>query len=343
MTDKGSRSLPLRHALALGLLHGPTELLPISSSAHTTLVPWLARWPYDELDPELRKAFEVALHAGTAAALLMRPPEGSGSCRSGGEGAAAAAQGSPSRPRGGVGLGFLAAALTPPALMGYALGGRIERWLGTPATIAVGLLVGSAATGASEMYARKARPTRARGAALFATPAHQPHDTDAYQPHDTNTHRPHDADARQPQDTGAHPARSASLRDGLVLGLAQSLALVPGVSRSGATVAAARVRGFSRRDSDRLSWSVGLPVIAGAALLKGTHLAREGTPRGLRLPLAAGAASALLSTLATAKLLDAERRAALVPACAAYRTALAAIVIRRMREDTSQHAPSPKK
>ena len=64
-------ALPLRHAVALGALHGPAELLPISSSGHVTLVPWLAGWPYPELDPELRKAFEIALHAGTAAALLI--------------------------------------------------------------------------------------------------------------------------------------------------------------------------------------------------------------------------------------------------------------------------------
>ena len=66
-----ARSLPARHALALGLLHGPAELLPVSSSGHTTLVPWLLGWPYPSLDPELRKAFEVALHAGTAAGLLL--------------------------------------------------------------------------------------------------------------------------------------------------------------------------------------------------------------------------------------------------------------------------------
>ena len=66
-----AEALPLRHAVALGLLHGPAELLPVSSSAHITLVPWLLGWPYAELDPELRKAFEVVLHAGTAAALLI--------------------------------------------------------------------------------------------------------------------------------------------------------------------------------------------------------------------------------------------------------------------------------
>ena len=64
-------ALPARHALALGLLHGPTELLPVSSSGHITLVPFLLGWPYPDLEPDLRKAFEVALHAGTAAGLLI--------------------------------------------------------------------------------------------------------------------------------------------------------------------------------------------------------------------------------------------------------------------------------
>ncbi len=145
------------------------------------------------------------------------------------------------------------------------------------------------------------------------------------------------------RESGARSAANAGPRDGLALGLAQSLALVPGVSRSGATLAAARARGFSREDSDRLSWTVGLPVIAGAALLKGMRLAREGTPRGLRLPLAAGTAGAFVSTLLSTQVLGPQRRAALLPASLAYRGALATLVIRRMRDNTSQHAPSSKK
>lgn len=139
----GARStsrLPLRHAVTLGLLHGPSELLPISSSAHTALVPWLSGWRYDELDPDLRKSFEVALHAGTAAALLLRPP----GVRFGGK------------------ASFLIPALAPPALAGYALGAQVERRLGTPGTIAAGLLAGSVAIGAGEMFNRKGCPTRAR-------------------------------------------------------------------------------------------------------------------------------------------------------------------------------------
>ena len=52
-------------------MQGPAELLPVSSSGHLVLVPALLGWRYGELDPELRKSFEVALHAGTAFALLI--------------------------------------------------------------------------------------------------------------------------------------------------------------------------------------------------------------------------------------------------------------------------------
>src|SRR4051812_43956078 len=58
-------------AVALGTVQGPAELLPVSSSAHLSLLPWFAGWEWDGVDPEARKSFEVALHAGAAAALLI--------------------------------------------------------------------------------------------------------------------------------------------------------------------------------------------------------------------------------------------------------------------------------
>ena len=63
--------LPLPHAIALGTVQGPAELLPVSSSGHLVLLPAMLHWPYRQLDPEIRKSFEVALHAGGAAALLI--------------------------------------------------------------------------------------------------------------------------------------------------------------------------------------------------------------------------------------------------------------------------------
>jgi undecaprenyl-diphosphatase len=134
---------------------------------------------------------------------------------------------------------------------------------------------------------------------------------------------------------GTRLTAAADMNDGLALGLAQAVALIPGVSRSGATIAAARARGFSRIDADRLSWQVGLPVIAGAALLKGTRLVREGVPRELRAPLIAGAASAFASTLLSARLLGPRQRAVLLPASTMYRGVLAGLVVRRMRDNTT--------
>jgi undecaprenyl-diphosphatase len=67
----GGDHLRPAQAIALGALQGPAELLPVSSSGHLVLVPELLGWSYGELDAETRKSFEVALHAGTALALLI--------------------------------------------------------------------------------------------------------------------------------------------------------------------------------------------------------------------------------------------------------------------------------
>src|ERR1700694_4310435 len=111
--------VPARPAVALGLLQGPTELLPISSSAHTTLLPWLLDWPYAELEGERRKSFELALHAGAGVALMlqMRPQLGRLADELDGERALS-----------------LALSAAPAALAGLTLRGPIERRLGGPRT-----------------------------------------------------------------------------------------------------------------------------------------------------------------------------------------------------------------
>jgi undecaprenyl-diphosphatase len=135
-----------RQAIALGLLQGPTELLPISSSAHTSLLPSLAGWSYSELDDELRKAFEVALHAGAGAALAIHM-----------RGDLIAELARLDRRR----VLVIALALAPPAVAGLALGGQIERRLGGPRSIAAGLIGGAAAMALADMRA----PRGADGAA----------------------------------------------------------------------------------------------------------------------------------------------------------------------------------
>lgn len=255
-------------AIVLGAVQGPTELLPVSSSAHLTLIPWLVGWDEDGRDPELQKSFEVSLHAGAAAALLI------GQRRV----IAEELRSFDARKASVLALSFL-----PPAVCGLAFERPIERRLGGPLSTAIGLLAGAAA-----MVAADRRPQR--------------------------------------RDRGR-----ATAADGLALGLAQAAALAPGISRNGATLTAARWRGFTRQHSNLLSRTVALPVIVGASLLKGVRLRKRGVSPGLRAAIATGAAVSFASTLASQRLIGlVERDRALWP-YAAYRLALATAVVARMR------------
>ncbi|HLM86198.1 MAG TPA: undecaprenyl-diphosphate phosphatase [Solirubrobacteraceae bacterium] len=285
------------HAIALGLLQGPTELLPVSSSAHTTLLAWFARWPYARLDGGRRKSFEVVLHtgAGLALALSMRR-----------ELLREAAHLDRRR------MGVVALSLAPAALAGYALGGTIERRLGGPRSIAAGLAVGAVAMAAADSRATDA--ITAEGTQAGAGQGRSRHDE-------------------------GRPFEDARARDGLALGLAQAAALMPGVSRNGATLTVARARGFSRAGAQALSWHAGLPVIFGASALKAVRLRQTGLSREGRLTLALGAGSAFLSTLASARMLERQLREgqSLLPS-SLYRCALAALVLARVRADATANA-----
>jgi undecaprenyl-diphosphatase len=271
--------LPARHAIALGALQGPTELLPVSSSGHLVVVPNLLGWRYAELDPELRKSFEVALHAGTAAALLI------------GLRAEVAEYLHEFGPRNLVTLGL---SFAPAAIVAYRYERVIERRLSEPLPVALGLIVGSI------------------GMAL--------------------------ADGRPQQRT----REQTSLRDAVVIGLAQACALAPGISRNGATLTAARLLGFRRRDANIISRQIALPVIVGAAVLKGIRLAtRRDLPPGTAYGMGAGAAAAFGSTLVSMRLIAMlERSRSLLP-YAGYRTLLAGIVLARLRRRRSRAARIP--
>jgi undecaprenyl-diphosphatase len=320
--------LSLPHALALGLAHGPTELLPISSSAHTILIPFLAGWPYAELDPELRKSFEVALHAGTAAALLadLRSVEshpGLGAVLqrfaarrqdaiaaaprpAGAVSGDAATRTTATSQAGGSATGdtalptpgpsdfparqalLVALSFIPPAIVGYTFEQPLQRRLSGPSTIVAGLLLG--------------------GVAMAL------------------------ADARAP--AGTRALSQGSALDGLLLGVAQTFALIPGVSRSGAVLTAARARGFSRADSSTLARRTGLPVIIGAGALKTGRLLQRGAWREAPISgaLLLGGATSFFSTLAATRLLRGGRCArgatALWP-YSLYRGGLASLVVLR--------------
>jgi undecaprenyl-diphosphatase len=240
----------------------------VSSSAHLALVPWFCDWDWDRLDPELRKGFDVALHVGGAAALVI------GQRQAVAEEIAAL---------DGRRIGVLALSSLPAVIAGVTLDRTIERRLGGPVATAAGLVVGSVAM-------------------LLAD--------------------------RAPQRRGHGEAEAV---DGLALGLGQAAALVPGVSRNGATLTAARLRRFTRSHANFLSRTIALPVIVAAAAGKGARLAARGMPTGARRSVAAGMAASFASTLASQGLIRlVERDGGPLWPYAGYRIGLAAAVLARM-------------
>jgi undecaprenyl-diphosphatase len=119
----------------------------------------------------------------------------------------------------------------------------------------------------------------------------------------------------------------AGLRDELLIGLAQACALVPGVSRNGATITAARLLGFRRDAAGSISREAALPVIAGATVLK---LFRLRTTRPAPA-YAAGFFAAFASGLGAARLVPRIDRLRSYAPFGIYRVALGMIALRSMR------------
>lgn len=129
--------MPIFHAIVLGLVQGLTEFLPISSSGHLLLVPWVAGW--DDFDSEsVKKSFDVALHFGTLVAvvayfrrdLVVYVREG------------ARAVVHPRRPASSEGrlAWLLLLATVPAAAVGAVFEDSIDRVAGTPTVIALSLI-----------------------------------------------------------------------------------------------------------------------------------------------------------------------------------------------------------
>jgi len=96
---------------------------------------------------------------------------------------------------------------------------------------------------------------------------------------------------------GARNEYSLGIRDAVIIGLAQALALIPGTSRSGITITAGLFLGMSREAATRFSFLLSVPIIAAAALLGLADVAKDGIQSGL-LPLLVGFVAAVISTYA---------------------------------------------
>jgi undecaprenyl-diphosphatase len=146
--------MPLSHAIILGLVQGLTEFLPISSSGHLLLVPWLFGWD-DFDDPGTEKAFDVALHVGTLVAAITYFRHDL--ARYIGAGLRAVR---PTRVRavGDDGRGdpdgriawLLLLSTVPAAAVGAIFEDQIDENLGTPTIIAVSLILGGLLLGLAD-------------------------------------------------------------------------------------------------------------------------------------------------------------------------------------------------
>ncbi len=240
--------LPIYQVVILALVQAITEFLPISSTAHLALVPWLLKWP----DPGL--AFDVALHLGTLAAVLLyfwrfwlrlgfaglglAPPSGIGPAATG------AATGPDEEAAADRRLLWLLVIATiPAAAFGLAFQRYVETTLRSPYVMAASMIGIALLMAYGEKISRRLRPLN---------------------------------DLR--------------LSDSLVVGCAQALALVPGVSRSGITITAALLRDFRRDTAARFSFLLSAPVVGGAAAKEGFHLLRAGLPADMRVPFLVGIA-----------------------------------------------------
>jgi undecaprenyl-diphosphatase len=128
--------------------------------------------------------------------------------------------------------------------------------------------------------------------------------------------------------TRERPLQSVGVIDGLMVGFAQALALIPGISRSGATISGGLLLGFRRDAAARLGFLLGIPAIAGAGTIELKHLLDSSEDLAASAPLLAiGVVSAFLSGLVAIKLLFRILDGGSTRIFVAYRLAFAAVLV----------------
>lgn len=221
-------------ALVLGIVQGLTEFIPVSSSGHLVLVPALAGWERHGL------AFDVALHVGTLAALVVYYRRDLWAMV-----LALLGRSSPDERETYRRLAvLLVAATVPVGVAGVALGDSVEAVFASPVA-AAWLLFGTAGV---LIIGERLHRRRAEGLAQVEGPAAADAATGAVA-EDGRTGR-------------------ISWSQAMIVGVAQTLALLPGLSRSGLTISAGIAAGLSRPLATRFAFLLGLPAIAGAAVVQ---------------------------------------------------------------------------
>lgn len=242
--------MPIYQAIVLAIVQGLAEFIPVSSSGHLILVRRLLGW--NELSPAHELTFDVALHFGTLLSVLFYFRR------------------------------------TWFQIVRAALGGKVVRfsestssdvnltpdeqkeerfllWFLAIATVP-GAIAGKFLEHSAEDYFREHVMLIAGALIVVALLMW----------------------LAEKLSTQSKPLTRTSFADSFIVGIAQAFALVPGVSRSGATITAGLFRNLTREAAVRFSFLLSTPIIAGAALLKAHELHKEGLPAGMHAPFIVG-------------------------------------------------------
>jgi undecaprenyl-diphosphatase len=234
--------MTILQALILGGIQGATEFLPISSSGHLVLVPWLLGW---ELEPEAAFIFDVLVQWGTLAAVLIYFRRDLGRLLRGAWRGICSLR--PLQDHESRLFWLLLASSIPAAVAGLALKRSVQAAFENPLAVSGFLLLTAGLLALSELLGDRTRSL-------------------------------------------------PSLRwmDALWIGAAQILALFPGVSRSGTTIAGGLTRNLRRAEAARFSFLMSIPIMIGAGLIALKDLTEINQGSGLTLPLVIGFIAAAL-------------------------------------------------
>jgi undecaprenyl-diphosphatase len=232
----------LWQALFMGLLQGASELFPVSSLGHAVLVPSLLHWSFKQSDPSF-VPFLVLLHLGTAAALLILYRDQWVAIIRGFFTAALRGQMRTDSERLAM---LLLVGTIPAAVLGVYLENRIKTLFASPYE-AAGFLV---LNGLSMLAFEQVRRRREKGV------------------------------SREEQEAQFAQAERISFVAAAIVGACQSLAFLPGISRSGVTIGGGLLAGLRHQEAARFSFLLATPVILGAGIVEVPQLFSAGVPLG---------------------------------------------------------------
>lgn len=251
--------MSLAQALFMGLLQGATELFPVSSLGHAVLIPSLLHWSFKQSDPSF-VPFLVLLHLGTAGALLfvyrtqwVEIIKGFFT---------AALRGRIEKPSERLAMLLLVGTI-PAGILGVFLEHQLKSLFASPIAAAIFLIVNGFLMLGFEILRRRAE------ARVAPT-----------------------ARSRVEQEESFATAEQISFKAAALVGACQSLALLPGISRSGVTIGGGLLSGLRHQEAARFSFLLATPIIAAAGVLEIPQLLSSS------VPLAEYVAAAVLAGLA---------------------------------------------